>query len=334
MDKAKTPFAELRRKARETAPMRWSRRELAQIHLFKGAHQESIAPLLRDCPVRVLASGDVLVPAGEPCEAAFMVLSGRLRAERASPTNSDTLFLAGDSVGERMLQDKIVFSSTISAIEPTRLLVIDRDTGWALIRKSREIADNWMSLFTSKENAGTADAAGGASETPQVAGEAKDYLDLRERPWLESVLPRQLARSGTAGESVALLLVEIDGFANYVARFGKAAGERAYEKVAQLIILSIRPTDTVVAYDQGQLAVVLLDSNATNACLVGERMRKAVSRSGALPAERSALHSLTLSIGVTEFEHSGDASSLLAAAEAALNMARASGGDRIAMRQL
>ena len=333
MDESKQTFADLRRKAREIAPTRWSRKELAKIRLFEGAHQQSIAPLLRDSPVRVLASGEVLLRADEPCEAVFIVLSGRLREEGPSSANPNTLLNAGDSIGELILREKVVFASTISAMEPTRLLVIDRNTGWGLIRKSQEIADNWLSLFGGSRHISGVRAGSEASKTSDVDDVTQDeYLGLHKRGWLESMLPRQIARSDAANESLSLLLVEIDGFADYVARSGKTAGDRAYRKVAQVIVLSIRPSDAIVCYGAGQLAVVLLASNSTNACLVGERMRKAVSQSGALPADQSALHSLTLSIGATEFQLSTDVSAFLAAAEAALDMARASGGDRVAMQ--
>lgn len=312
--------------------MRWSRRELAQIGLFKGAHQESIAPLLRDCPVRVLASGEVLLRAGEPCDAVFMVLSGRLRGEGPSSKNSNTNIEVGDSIGELILRQKVVSASTISAIEPTRLLVIDRDTGRGLIRKSPEIADNWLSLFTERRR--ISDTTTG-SEEPKISKTDNvtqdEHTNLRNRHWLVSLLPRQLVRSSATNEPVALLLVEIDRFADFVAQFGNATGDQAYQGVARVIELVIRPTGTVVCYGAAQLAVFLLASDSKSACLVAERVRKAVSQSGALPEEQSVLHSLTLSIGATEFQPSTDASAFLVAAEAALHMARASGGDRVAM---
>jgi diguanylate cyclase (GGDEF)-like protein len=333
MDKTKKTFAELRRIARETAPMRWSRRGLAQILLFKGAHQESIAPLLRDCPVRVLASGEVLLLAGEPCESVFIVLSGSLCEEGPSAALPGTIFSAGDSIGKSILREKVVFKSAISAMEPTRLLVIDRETGWSLVRKSREIAHNWRSPRAGRKHVGGESPAGEASQISDVDHVTQDeYLGLRQRHWLDSTLPRQLARSAVAKEPLALLLVEIDGFADYAAQFGKTAGDRAYRIVAQVLVLSVRPTDTVVRYGAGQLVVVLPTSNLTNACVVGERMRKAVSQSEALPLDPSMPHSLTLSVGVSEFQPSRDAQALIAAAAIALDLARTSGGDRVAMR--
>src|SRR5690349_20413663 len=116
MDRIKKTFTELRQLARVSSPTRWSRKELSQIALFKGAHQETIAPILRDCPVRVLASGEVLLQVGVTCPSLFMVLSGRLRMESPNPSIPDTFIRAGDSIGELFLLEESVVASTIYAI--------------------------------------------------------------------------------------------------------------------------------------------------------------------------------------------------------------------------
>lgn len=331
MGKSKNSFEDLRRKARETAATRWSRRELAQIGLLKGAHQESIAVLLRDCPVRVLASGEVLLQAGESCNACFMVLSGRLGPADPMAASAATFFEVGASIGELFLREKVVFDSAIAAVEPTRVLVVGRETGWALIRKSPQIADNWLSLFTERRRVNAAGAGRDVAPAPRETSET-ERAGLHNRSWLESMLPRQIARSRAGDEPLALLLIEIDGFTDYVARFGDARGDEAYQAVAQAIVFNVRPTDTVVSYGASRLAVVLLATNATNACIVGERVRKAVSQAGTLAPEQSVLHSLTLSVGVSELQSSADASALLAAADTALQMVRSRGGDRVAMQ--
>lgn len=333
MEKIKKAFADLRQKARESAPTRWSRKELAQIALLKDAHQESIAPILRDCPVRVLASGEVLLRAGEPCPALFMVLSGRLKMEDPSARTPNTVLRAGDSIGELFLLEKAVVAATISAVDAVRLLVIDSNVAWALIRTSHEIARNWLSLFAERTRVSGIIAGGAELKTLHTRETTHDERSgLHNRHWLDSMLPRQIARSSAGDEPLGLLLIEIDGFADYVAQFGQAAGDRAHLAVAQAIVDNVRPTDLTVYYGTAQFAVVLPDSNATNACLIGERVRKAVSQAAARAPGQSAPHPLSVSVGATQFQPSTEASAFLAAADTALQMAKASGGNRIAMQ--
>jgi diguanylate cyclase (GGDEF)-like protein len=333
MEKSDNTFAFLRRKAKASSATRWSRKELAQIALLKGAHQESIAPLLRDCPVRVLANGEVLLRAGEPCQTLFMVLSGRLRLEDPIPNSPDTFIRAGDCVGELLLLENTVFAPTISAVEPTRLLLADRDVAWALIRGSHDIARNWLSLFAERTRVSGVVAGAEELKTSHPLHTTHDErTGLFNRRWLDALLPRQMARSNAGHQPLALLLVEIDGFAEYIARFGQITGDLAYQAAAQTIILSVRPTDQVVSYGTAQFAVVLPDSDAAGACLVGERMRGAIAKAGAIAPDENVLHSLTISVGATEFKAFTDASTFLAGAETALQMARSSGGDRVAIQ--
>jgi diguanylate cyclase (GGDEF)-like protein len=331
MDKIKNAFAGLRQKARETAPMRWSRKELAQNNLLQGAHQETIAPLLRDCPVRVVAGGEVLARAGDPCPALSLVLSGRLRMDEPSATIPATIVRAGDTIGELSLLEKAVVASTITAVESTRLLVIDRNAAWALIRTSHEIARNWLSLLAERTRISGVIGGSTVLKTTHLAYTTHDErTGLHNRHWLDSMLPRHIARSSASNEPLGLLLVEIDGFDEYVMRYGQAAGDRAHQTVAQMIVDNVRPTDLAVCYGTALYAVVLPDSNSTSACLVGERVRKAVTKAER-PIPDAGAPSLTVSIGVTQFQPSTNASVLLAAGENALQMARASGGNRVAI---
>jgi diguanylate cyclase (GGDEF)-like protein len=331
MSNSEKTFAFLRRRARESAATRWSRKELSQVALFKGAHQESIAPILRDCQVRVLATGDVLLRAGEPCPALYLVLSGRLRMQDPDAIKPDTLVRAGDSLGELVVLEKVVVMPTVSAVEPTRLLAIGRDVAWALIRKSHDIATNWLALLAERTRVSGVVAGGEELTTSHPLHTTHDEsTGLFNRRWLDAMLPRQIARSSTGNQPLGLLLVEIDRFADFVARFGQVTGDLAYQAVAQTIVLNVRPTDPVVSYGTAQFAVVLPESDAVGACVVGERMRSAISRAGALAPDQNVLHSLTISVGATELKPFIDASALLATAEGALQLAKNSGGDRVA----
>jgi diguanylate cyclase (GGDEF)-like protein len=333
MENSNKTFAFLRRRARESAATRWSRKELAQIALFKGAHQESIAPILRDCPVRVLASGDVLLRAGEPCPALYLVLSGRLRMQDPDSTRPDTLIRAGDSIGELALLEKVVVAPTVSAVEPTRVLVISRDVAWALIRKSHDIARNWLALLAQRTRVSGVVAGSEQLSTSHPLHTTHDEsTGLFNRRWLDAMLQRQIARSSTGNHPLSVLLVEIDRFTDFIARLGQITGDLAYQAVAQTIVLNVRPNDPVVSYGTAQFAVVLVDSDVAGACVVGERMRAAISRAGALAPEENILHSLTVSVGAAELKPFIDATSLLSAAETALELARSKGGDRVAMQ--
>jgi diguanylate cyclase (GGDEF)-like protein len=332
MDKPKKTFAELRREARESAPSRFSRKELAQLALLKDAHQEAIVPLLRDCPVQQLEIGETLLCAGESCNALYLVLSGQLRMQDPSSTVPDRVVKAGDSVGELFLMQNAIVAWTISAVKPTRLLVINQDVAWALIGASHEAARNWLTLLAER-------AGGGgivrASEELKTSYKRHATLDdctgLHNRLWLESTLPRQVARSCISKAPLSLLLVEIDGFDDYRAELGAEAAEHVRYAVAQTLTHNVRPTDLTACYDTATFAVVLPEAEVSGACTVGERVRHAVSEAVIMMSDESILPSVTVSVGAAQYT-SSDAPALMKAAEAALESAKTIGGDRVGMQ--
>jgi diguanylate cyclase (GGDEF)-like protein len=329
MDDVRKKFADMRRLARELAPTRWSRKELAQVALLKDAHQETIAPLLRDCPVKLMEPGDVLLDAGNSCHSLYLVLSGRLTIGAPSPDEADTLVRAGDCIGELFLFESVTVASAISAVESTRLLVIDRNTAWNLIRASHEIARNWLSLFAQRSRVRGVIAGNQELQTVHGTPTALDErTGLHSRNWLESMLPREVSRTTTDGTLLGMLLVEIDGFA----AFGPSVGDEACRIVADTLAKNFRPTDIIASYGIAQFAVILPGADIASACLAAERVRQAIQGATEYRPDESAVPALTVSIGATQLQPASDAPTLLAAAETALQMAKNRGGNRVGMR--
>lgn len=315
------------------ATARHSRRDLAQVGLLKGAHQERIMPLLRHCPVLLMANGEILLRAGETCEAIYLVLSGRLRMQDPSGAAADVLVDAGDSIGELTLLQKTVAATTVSAMEPSRVVVIERKTAWRLVGASHEISQNWLALLAARTRAEGVMGVNAALKTSHGGHPTLDEVSgLYNRRWLESVLPRQMKRSASSDEALALLLIEIDGFADYAKRFGPAAGDHVYRAVAQTLAGNLRPTDLLVAYGRAQFAAVLPAADGASACQAGERLRHAVSADPTILSADGDSAGPTISVGATEFRPATDLSAFLEAAETALKTAKVSGGNRVGMQ--
>lgn len=316
--------------ARVDVLSRVSKDELVRLNVFKDASVDAIQALLKECRVRTLRAGDVLVRAGDSCSALYLVLSGCLRAQDPSSTLPDTFVKAGDSVGELFLMSEAVVAWTVSAVEPTRLLAIDAKTAWALVNASHAVARNLLGLLVARSRVG---GTVGATDELRTSYRRHATLDegtgLHNKKWLESMLPRQVTRSAMSSAPLALLMIEIDDFADYGAQFGAAAGDHGRYAVAQTLINSVRPTDLVACYGQAQFAVVLPDADINGAYLVAERLRHAVSEAVVLMSDESILPSLTVAIGAAHLEASIDATLLLKAAEAALQTARKTGGNRV-----
>jgi diguanylate cyclase (GGDEF)-like protein len=304
--------------------------EIGRLGLFKGANADEIAVLLQSCPVCSLATGDVLVRAGESCSALYLVLSGSLRAQDPSSTVPDTFIKAGDSLGELFLFEDAALAWTVSAMGPTRLLAIDASAAWTLVDSSHAVARNLLKLLVERARLGGTIAASGELRSSYKRHATLDEsTGLHNRNWLDSILPRQVARSAMSKAPLSLLLIEIDDYGDYCAQFGGPAGDHARYAVAQTLINSVRPTDLVAGYGPTRFAVVLPDADIAGACQVGERLCHAVSEAVVLMSDESILPSVTVSIGAAPLGSSNNATALLKAGEMQLQTAKRTGGNRV-----
>lgn len=152
---------------------------------------------------------------------------------------------------------------------------------------------------------------------------------LSNRRGLEPLLEQALARSARTGEEISMLLVDIDHFKSVNDELGHAAGDRALQEVAAALRSAIRPSDVAVRLGGDEFAVLLAGANATGAMVVCDRVRRTLARANSL-----APRPLTISIGVADLSvlerpGSGPAAraAVMAAADAALYMAKANGRD-------
>lgn len=154
---------------------------------------------------------------------------------------------------------------------------------------------------------------------------------LFNRRYLEETLEREVRRAGRAGQSLALLLLDVDGFKRQNDTFGHDAGDAVLRELGSLLARSLRREDVACRYGGDEFVLVLPDTALETASRRAEEIRVAVK---ALPlaAPGSALGSITVSIGLAAMpDHGLDRDTLLAAADAALYRAKREGRDRVCL---
>lgn len=147
---------------------------------------------------------------------------------------------------------------------------------------------------------------------------------LNRRSFLEAG-ERLLTGAARVARPLTVLMIDVDHFKSVNDTFGHAAGDGVLAEVATRTMGQLRETDVVGRYGGDEVAVVMPDCDLGEGLEVAERIRRAVSASPVVTADRSVR--VSLSVGVAEADGSADLTAVLARADAALYRAKEAGRD-------
>ncbi|HXF31633.1 MAG TPA: PAS domain S-box protein [Solirubrobacterales bacterium] len=146
---------------------------------------------------------------------------------------------------------------------------------------------------------------------------------LYNRRRFEEELKRQIGRCREAGESAALLLLDLDRFKNVNDSDGHAAGDRLIRLVGRALDERIREPDIAARIGGDEFAVILRDIDLAQARNVAEELRLAVT---AADIERDC----TASVGLCRLHGDvPDAETCFRAVDRAMYRAKGQGRDRV-----
>jgi len=132
------------------------------------------------------------------------------------------------------------------------------------------------------------------------------------------VLELELTRAGRQGGEVSVAIFDVDDFATTNERAGREAGDDVLRSVASVLAGSVRLVDTVARYGADEF---LLVAPGSAGAMVARRVLDGIA---ALPEIGG--RPVTVTAGVAQFPTDGtDADTVIAAAGAALDRARAEG---------
>lgn len=142
----------------------------------------------------------------------------------------------------------------------------------------------------------------------------RDYITgLLNRRRFETLYAQTLARAEATGETVAVAMLDIDGFKNVNDRYGHLAGDRALAAIGQVIREAVWGSDIAARYGGDEFVLVMPDTDLARARVVVRRIGR---RLAALNENHALPERVALSIGLAADK--GSYGTLLARADAAL----------------
>ncbi|MDP2308356.1 MAG: GGDEF domain-containing protein [Pseudomonadota bacterium] len=151
---------------------------------------------------------------------------------------------------------------------------------------------------------------------------ADPLTGLPNRRHLELLLDNALARARRTPEELSILLVDVDELKRINDGGGHAAGDAALRAVGEALRSECRRSDLPARIGGDEFAVLVTGADATDAVALAERVRASLATWPGAPR---------VSIGVATQSRVGasDPRGLLAAADAALYLAKTTGRDRV-----
>lgn len=150
---------------------------------------------------------------------------------------------------------------------------------------------------------------------------------LLNRRFLPSILSREIALSRSKGISFSVMMIDIDHFKSINDRFGHEAGDRVLQHVAQTLTRMTGSGDFLFRYGGEEFLVVCAELDARRAYSVAERIRLEVERQVVELGDQGRV-SLTLSVGIAQYDGHPDYQHLMRHADQALYEAKAEGRNR------
>jgi diguanylate cyclase (GGDEF)-like protein len=145
-------------------------------------------------------------------------------------------------------------------------------------------------------------------------------------------LTEEFVRSARHPEPFSLLLIDVDHFKQVNDGHGHPAGDAVLKMVSETLMRQVRKIDVVARYGGEEFAILLPRSDANQALLTAERIRKAVEAISLLWQNKTIR--ATISIGIAEHPNDAtDGAALIASADRALYGSKQDGRNRTTLYQ-
>lgn len=309
----------------------FQQQKMSDSRMLRNVQFESVWGLLEHCEICLLNPDQVLLRKHDSNQSLYLILSGKLSVRLESPDSDPVAYLGlGETVGEMSVIDGSPASAFVVADSLTRLLVIDFEVFWRLVRVSHEFSINLLLLLAERLRFNNTMITKSAKlrEKFELAAMTDGLTGLHNRRWLNQTLPRLTSRYQNDDTPFSLMMLDIDHFKRFNDDFGHLAGDRVLIVLGKSIKDGLRPIDLSARYGGEEFVVLLPNADLDGAEVAAERLRERV-RSTDVSQPGMELPSVRVSIGVATLRLNESADGLLKRADEALYRAKEKGRDRV-----
>jgi diguanylate cyclase (GGDEF)-like protein len=152
---------------------------------------------------------------------------------------------------------------------------------------------------------------------------------LRNARFFDAHLEQELAAGRRDGQPVSLIMLDVDQFKEFNDTHGHPAGDEALRVIGRTIRSCVRASDVTARYGGEEFIIALHNTEREGAAVVAEKVRQAIAAMSVEIAP-GRFAGITASLGVASTDGAADdMKSLVAAADAALYLAKTGGRDQV-----
>ncbi|MGB5750377.1 MAG: diguanylate cyclase [Desulfobacterales bacterium] len=145
-----------------------------------------------------------------------------------------------------------------------------------------------------------------------------------------SQLETEVDRFNRYKHPLALLLLDLDHFKEYNDSFGHLEGDKVLVRFSQIIKSCLRANDTAYRYGGEEFTVILPETGGEEAGTVAQRIRAALEAERFTPIDGKKV-TITISIGVTEYQPKEELSAFIQRADRAMYRSKQKGRNMVSM---
>jgi diguanylate cyclase (GGDEF)-like protein len=294
---------------------------LQESDLFKKVKSSLLASLVMSATQIRLVAEQILISSEQQNDSVYIILSGRLKALiHLHDPKPVALFGIGECVGEMSMFNDQHASSYVVAVTECTLLSIPHTDAWAVLNESLQASHNMLNILAHRMRSSNEALA---EKMEYLLGyESLDYVDtvtgIYNRRWLAENTTRLIHRYTVNHQPCAFILLKIDNFAQYTARFGALGSDQAQRTVAKAMLFCLRPNDVSAHIGDDQFAIFLPLTEHENINRVISRLLGRIDQAVIAMPSGDALPPITVSVGLTHPQPGDTLDSLVENAYAAL----------------
>jgi diguanylate cyclase (GGDEF)-like protein len=166
-------------------------------------------------------------------------------------------------------------------------------------------------------------------EALRVESSRDALTNVKNRAFFEQSLSEQLARAVTRGQSLALLMIDVDHFKVINDRAGHVEGDRVLRAIAATLSGTVRGSDTVCRFGGEEFAVLLPDTSLHQAEQLAQRIVGSLPKQCRWGEDDDKHEPVTVTIGVASSVEASSGEALVRLADERLYVGKRAGRNRV-----